>query len=938
MKILALIGSAATCFNSMQRLGKDMSTAAKVWPDAPYKGLTYYDVEDRPIFTGRESEIEGVSRLLDEGQTRILLLHGETGCGKSSFLRAGLIPYLEEFRFKFLHEESADKAQRVPVFITASGNPLVRLSNAIYEHLGSEERIKLPKELRNLTADDFANEVGTSPQKMIRVLTQIASRSPKTLVLIIDQAEEVMTLWPENSEDEPKVSFFEFLFIFSSKQINVKLILSLRTEYYGKFISGIHSYTFNMSGFRDYYLQPITDQELKDAIELPTKDEPVGSFGKPRDKYGFCYEEGLVETIARDLNSGSIIGSRLAVMQVICKRLYETTASKALKKKGRGQEWTIKCSDYTALGKIPDQLNAYVDETLTDKIKEDRLDDYTRRLEVNRWKNVLYRLVDSHEDGRVTKRYESETELIRMARNFQSSLDPKGTLEFLSGSTRQILRREVQTTMRDNSARTETDTGDENLVQYTLAHDAIGLALKAWKSRYDSISAGRKHRIVYNASERDDFILRAAKYSGDQLFDPRYRPPVRRLSAVNDDLWDHQILTFAQYKKFFKRLGIDLSFSHIKLDTRESHQRIETMLTANAQASVLVAYPKSLIGEDASRSSLDFAISNVFTGYAIISRQSLKRCFEWDRPIESSVQTFAELGRQRLAAEDEGASKFVKTLRELSHLAKSVVEGPTSALSDVAVDSVRLGGRHELFSELEQKKLDLLVLTAPSRGYATQAGYPIFFDSNDALRLLEKIGDEKLDGPRRAKLKELDRQLILHNCWNINVSERNWEENKELRELILRLTSVALFTSSYIRRDQEEVTGYLQKLNSNWIGPLNVDVMRDTFEYCYDFSLNESYFDSYLDRSSKYYYDPYSSKRTELSNPHKVYKLLMGLRQKYYELSEKFDIQASSMDSGSQGKAQRLKEQARRHYHIFNYVDAVSILERACDMLNNGKH
>jgi hypothetical protein len=917
-----------------------MSSAAKEWPDAPYKGLTYYDVEDRPIFTGRESEIEGVSHLLDEGQTRILLLHGETGCGKSSFLRAGLIPYLEEFRFKFLHQESADDAQRVPVFITASEKPLVKLSNAIYEHLASEERTKLPEELQNLTADEFANEVGTSPKKMIQVLKDIASRSPKTLVLIIDQAEEVMTLWPENSEDEPKVSFFEFLFIFSSKQINVKLILSLRTEYYGKFISGIHSYTFNMSGFRDYYLQPITDKELKDAIVLPTKDEPVGGYGKPRDKYRFSYEEGLVETIARDLNTGSIIGSRLAVMQVICKRLYETTAAKALKKKGR--EWTIKCSDYTALGKIPDQLNAYVDETLTDKIKEDGLGDDIRRLEVNRWKNVLYRLVDSHEDGRVTKRYESENELIRMARDFQSSLDPKDTLEFLSGSTRQILRREVQTVTVHAIPR-ENKTGDEELIQYTLAHDAIGLALKAWKSLYDGISAGRKHRIVYNPSERDDFILRAANYSGEQLFDMEYRPKTSRLSAVNDNLWDHQILTFAQHKKFFKRLGIDLSFSNIRLDVgKGSHHRIETMLTAHSQASVLVAYPKSLIGEGAFQFSLDFAISNVFTGYAIISRQSLKRCFEWDKPLESSVQTFAELARLRIAAEDEGASKFVETLRELSELAKSVVEGPTSALSSAPVEPITLCGREELFRGLERGEIDVLVLTAPSRGYATQAGYPIFFDSNDALRLLERIGDQKLDGPRREKLKELDRQLILHNCWNINVGENNWEDNKELRELILRLASVALFTSTYIRRDQEEVTGYLQKLNSAWIAPLNLDVMRDTFEYCYDFSLNESYFDSYLDKSSKYYYDPNStsvSKSAVLSNPHKVYKLMMGLRQKYYELSEQFDIHASPhTDSDSQGKAQRLKEQARRHYHIFNYIDAVSILERACEMQSNGKH
>src|SRR2546423_3912026 len=76
---------------------------AQGWPEQPYKGLNFYAVGDAPLFAGREQDVLRCARILDQGAVRTLLLHGSTGCGKSSFLRAGLIPFLEQdvggFRF-----------------------------------------------------------------------------------------------------------------------------------------------------------------------------------------------------------------------------------------------------------------------------------------------------------------------------------------------------------------------------------------------------------------------------------------------------------------------------------------------------------------------------------------------------------------------------------------------------------------------------------------------------------------------------------------------------------------------------------------------------------------------------------------------------------------------------------------------------------------------
>src|ERR1017187_724303 len=58
----------------------------------PYKGLAYYREEDAGLFAGRDEEIEKCVHLIRHAWTSLFVVHGLSGCGKSSFLRAGLIP------------------------------------------------------------------------------------------------------------------------------------------------------------------------------------------------------------------------------------------------------------------------------------------------------------------------------------------------------------------------------------------------------------------------------------------------------------------------------------------------------------------------------------------------------------------------------------------------------------------------------------------------------------------------------------------------------------------------------------------------------------------------------------------------------------------------------------------------------------------------------
>ncbi|MCX6581772.1 MAG: WD40 repeat domain-containing protein [Candidatus Aminicenantes bacterium] len=60
----------------------------------PYPGLSYFREDDKNYFFGRQKEIEELAELLDDNV--LTLIFGKSGIGKTSLLRAGLIPYLRD--------------------------------------------------------------------------------------------------------------------------------------------------------------------------------------------------------------------------------------------------------------------------------------------------------------------------------------------------------------------------------------------------------------------------------------------------------------------------------------------------------------------------------------------------------------------------------------------------------------------------------------------------------------------------------------------------------------------------------------------------------------------------------------------------------------------------------------------------------------------------
>ena len=196
--------------------------------ESPYAGLAPFRTDDAGRFFGREALVDEVlSRLAEQ---RVVVVVGTSGTGKSSLLRAGVIPRLSG-----------------PVLLlTPGGNPLeeclIRLS-----HLAG---VPVPP-----TDDDRALH-----HAVRRVVPEGAE-----LVLVIDQFEEVFTLCSDRAE---RTRFIDQL-ITAARTLNsgCRVVLSVRADFYGHCVG--HPGLSDALREGQVTVAPMTTDELRRAVVQP---------------------------------------------------------------------------------------------------------------------------------------------------------------------------------------------------------------------------------------------------------------------------------------------------------------------------------------------------------------------------------------------------------------------------------------------------------------------------------------------------------------------------------------------------------------------------------------------------------------------------------------------------------------------------------------------
>jgi formylglycine-generating enzyme required for sulfatase activity len=308
-------------------------------PDRPpYRGLRALEAEDTGIFFGRAGPIvEALDRLrgLREAMpTRLLVILGASGAGKSSFLRAGLLPRLARDDRNFLPLPII-RPERAA--ISGEAGFLAALEGAV-----AAAKIKVSRaDLRTALAGGAA-ELRPLLQALADKATPIAADGetrpkPPTLIVSIDQGEE---LFLAEAQDEAQRFLVLLRDLLGEDSPAVIAVFTIRSDNYerlqlAKELEGVHPDLLS--------LPPMPQGSYAEVVKGPA----LRLQGTPR---AIDIEDALVDALLADVEAGGAKDA-LPLLAFTLERLYGEYH-------GGGH---LKLSHYKDLGGVKGSIEAAVE-------------------------------------------------------------------------------------------------------------------------------------------------------------------------------------------------------------------------------------------------------------------------------------------------------------------------------------------------------------------------------------------------------------------------------------------------------------------------------------------------------------------------------------------------------------------------------------------------
>ncbi len=251
----------------------------------PFKGLAFFDESDAGLFFGRAALTASLAAQVqaffasDQTGRRFLAVIGASGSGKSSLVRAGLVPALRPVFGDAVH------------VITPTARPLEALALSLTRAQASAT-----------AAAGLLDELARDPRSLHLTIARLAqtSQTPR-LLLVVDQFEELFTLCHDEVE---RRAFVDNLLYAAQSPGPTMVVIVLRADFYAQCAPYDDLRQALSQG--QQYIGAMNTAELRQAIE------------EPAHRGRWTFEPGLVDLLLRE------VGDAPSALPLLSHALLET--------------------------------------------------------------------------------------------------------------------------------------------------------------------------------------------------------------------------------------------------------------------------------------------------------------------------------------------------------------------------------------------------------------------------------------------------------------------------------------------------------------------------------------------------------------------------------------------------------------------------------------
>jgi formylglycine-generating enzyme required for sulfatase activity len=231
----------------------------------PFRGLDVFEFEHSPIFFGREDEIVAIRSQLREQACRgcaFLLISGPSGSGKSSLVRAGVLPDVcaneldsEIHRWRWLAVRPSELGEDILAGLIQK----LTSQEVLPELKAWSDDIEIPSDRKDLR--DWISILVLRVKDALKA----AGKGGTRLIVLVDQLEELFSR--KSSTPEESQGFFEVIEALARSRL-VWVVATVRSDFYQE-CQKVPSLQRLKSGLGIYDLSPPGPNDLLRVITRP---------------------------------------------------------------------------------------------------------------------------------------------------------------------------------------------------------------------------------------------------------------------------------------------------------------------------------------------------------------------------------------------------------------------------------------------------------------------------------------------------------------------------------------------------------------------------------------------------------------------------------------------------------------------------------------------